>query len=86
MITQNGNDMASYANATKQNANYRDNDLFIGIRCSRQAQSSFGTRHGYKNEFLFPKQVYKAVGRQRYDKSITCIWPMAHISSQSRRL
>jgi len=73
MSAQSENNMASYAEATKQYTylRYTDSDQLGGVKpifilesdvlC--KSKTEFGLNNGYKNEFLVPTEVYKAVGQ-----------------------
>ena len=73
MSTQNENNMASYAEATKQYTYFRyiDSDQLGGVKpifilesdVLGKSKTEFGLDNGYKNEFLVPTEVYKAVGQ-----------------------
>jgi hypothetical protein len=69
---QNVNNMASYADAAKQHTIFRDcNDQLSGVKpifilesdVLGKPKADYGPDNGYKNEFLVPTEVYRAVGQ-----------------------
>ena len=85
MITQNENNMASYANATNQIQTTETVIFILESDVQGKPKAHLGPETVTKMNFCSQHKSTKMWGGSNMI-SLLCIWPMAHISSQSTRL